>query len=220
MNVIEIDRPGFDGRTRQVYRQCVPAFLKKRSPVRSTSWRDPSGRSGTSWRAQFDASSDVPWGRPRHRRQQSSPKPALPRVRTNALVREDRGVRDEAGGSDDVAQTHASWDRWPAHPGAGAHPRTRSHSRHGVSTRVRPTLAGQPAQAERRQNPTKAKAAPEGGLFVVAPGSDLLSHGLSHTTIGAGAFHCRVRDGIGWDHAAVSAREAELASRTIARTLA
>jgi hypothetical protein len=43
----------------------------------------------------------------------------------------------------------------------------------------------------------------------VAPGSDLLSHGLSHTTIGAGAFHFRVRDGIGWDHAAVSAREAE-----------
>ena len=41
-----------------------------------------------------------------------------------------------------------------------------------------------------------------------APGSDLLSHGLSHTTIGAGAFHFRVRDGIGWYHAAVSAREA------------
>ena len=40
-----------------------------------------------------------------------------------------------------------------------------------------------------------------------APGSDLLSHGLSHTTIGAGAFHFRVRDGIGWDHAAISARE-------------
>ena len=47
-------------------------------------------------------------------------------------------------------------------------------------------------------------------FFCKAPGSDLLSHGLSHTTIGAGAFHCRVRDGIGWDHAAVSAREAVL----------
>ena len=47
-------------------------------------------------------------------------------------------------------------------------------------------------------------------FFFEAPGSDLLSHGLSHTTIGAGAFHCRVRDGIGWDHAAVSAREAVL----------
>ena len=31
---------------------------------------------------------------------------------------------------------------------------------------------------------------------------DLLLHGLSHTTIGAGAFHFRVRDGIGWFHTA------------------
>ena len=46
------------------------------------------------------------------------------------------------------------------------------------------------------------------GFLDKAPGSDLLSHGLSHTTIGAGAFHFRVRDGIGWYHAAVSAREA------------
>ena len=27
-----------------------------------------------------------------------------------------------------------------------------------------------------------------------------------HTTIGAGAFHFRVRDGIGWDHAAMVAK--------------
>ena len=40
-----------------------------------------------------------------------------------------------------------------------------------------------------------------------APGGDLLSHGLGRTTIGAGAFHCRVRDGIGWFHAAMAARE-------------
>ena len=40
-----------------------------------------------------------------------------------------------------------------------------------------------------------------------APGGDLLLHGLSHTTIGAGAFHCRVRDGIGWYHTAMAARE-------------
>src|SRR4029077_11987575 len=60
-------------------------------------------------------------------------------------------------------------------------------------------------------NSIKQKAAPLGAAFFFkAPGSDLLSHGLSHTTIGAGAFHCRVRDGIGWDHAAVSAREAVL----------
>ena len=57
-----------------------------------------------------------------------------------------------------------------------------------------------------RQTPFTRK----GVCFYKAPGSDLLSHGLSHTTIGAGAFHCRVRDGIGWDHAAVSAREAVL----------
>src|SRR5476651_2624120 len=39
------------------------------------------------------------------------------------------------------------------------------------------------------------------------PGDDLLLHGLSHTTIGAPAFHCRVRDGIGWCHRAMVARE-------------
>ena len=40
-----------------------------------------------------------------------------------------------------------------------------------------------------------------------APGDDLLSHGLSHTTIGAAAFHFRVRDGIGWFHSADFTRE-------------
>ena len=40
-----------------------------------------------------------------------------------------------------------------------------------------------------------------------APGDDLLLHGLSHTTIGAAAFHFRVRDGIGWDHSANFTRE-------------
>ena len=39
------------------------------------------------------------------------------------------------------------------------------------------------------------------------PGDDLLLHGLSHTTIGAGAFHFRVRDGIGWFHTADVTRE-------------
>ena len=42
---------------------------------------------------------------------------------------------------------------------------------------------------------------------------DLLSHGLSHTTIGAGAFHFRVRDGIGWDHAAVIAERSVLVAQ-------
>ncbi len=40
----------------------------------------------------------------------------------------------------------------------------------------------------------------------IDPGDDLLLHGLSHTTIGAGAFHFRVRYGIGWDHTAMVAR--------------
>ena len=31
-----------------------------------------------------------------------------------------------------------------------------------------------------------------------------------HTTIGAGAFHFRVRDGIGWDHAAMVAKHWKL----------
>ena len=31
--------------------------------------------------------------------------------------------------------------------------------------------------------------------------------GKPHTIIGAGAFHCRVRDGIGWFHTAMVARQ-------------
>ena len=38
------------------------------------------------------------------------------------------------------------------------------------------------------------------------PGSDLLSHALRRSTIGAGAFHGRVRDGIGWGNAAIATR--------------
>ena len=54
-----------------------------------------------------------------------------------------------------------------------------------------------------RQTPFTRK----GVCFYKAPGSDLLSHGLSHTTIGAGAFHFRVRDGIGWFPLAMVARQ-------------
>ncbi len=46
-----------------------------------------------------------------------------------------------------------------------------------------------------------------GGLWDKDPGDDLLSHGLGHTTIGAGAFHFRVRNGIGWFHTAMVTRE-------------
>ena len=54
----------------------------------------------------------------------------------------------------------------------------------------------------------KKKAIPGGMAFWgKAPGDDLLLHGLSHTTIGAVAFHFRVRDGIGWFHNAMVTRE-------------
>ena len=57
---------------------------------------------------------------------------------------------------------------------------------------------------QKKENP----AAHAAGFSGVNPGDDLLSHGLSHTTIGAAAFHFRVRDGIGWFHSANFTREA------------
>ena len=39
------------------------------------------------------------------------------------------------------------------------------------------------------------------------PGDDLLFHCLSSSTIGAGWFHGRVRDGIGWDTTAMVTRQ-------------
>ena len=39
------------------------------------------------------------------------------------------------------------------------------------------------------------------------PGDDLLFHRLSDSTIGAGRFHGRVRDGIGWDTHAMVTRQ-------------
>ncbi len=41
------------------------------------------------------------------------------------------------------------------------------------------------------------------------PGNDLLSRVLRRSTIGAGAFHGRVRDGIGCSHSAIATRSAE-----------
>ena len=55
-----------------------------------------------------------------------------------------------------------------------------------------------------RQNPTSKEV---GFVLYKAPGDDLLLHGLSHTTIGACAFHFRVREGIGWCHTAMITRE-------------
>ena len=39
------------------------------------------------------------------------------------------------------------------------------------------------------------------------PGDDLLFHRLSDSTIGAGGFHGRVRNGIGWDTDAIATRQ-------------
>ena len=62
--------------------------------------------------------------------------------------------------------------------------------------------------------PKKNAGSNEGsGVWFKAPGDDLLLHGLSHTTIGAVAFHFRVRDGIGWFHNAMVTRETVGGSR-------
>ena len=44
------------------------------------------------------------------------------------------------------------------------------------------------------------------------PGGDLLSHALGRSTIGAAAFHDRVRNGIGWDNGAMATRSAKTGS--------
>lgn len=67
---------------------------------------------------------------------------------------------------------------------------------------------------QKKENP----AAHAAGFSGVNPGDDLLSHGLSHTTIGAAAFHFRVRDGIGWFHSANFTREAFGESHSSRRT--
>ena len=72
-------------------------------------------------------------------------------------------------------------------------------------------IVGMAANADRARFCGRAKRRrpdPFGsGLLGKAPGDDLLLHGLSHTTIGACAFHFRVRDGIGWFHTAIITRE-------------
>ena len=48
-------------------------------------------------------------------------------------------------------------------------------------------------------------------VLYIKPGSDLLSHGNSHTIIGAELFHFCVRDGNRWDQLAMAARHNWLA---------
>jgi hypothetical protein len=76
---------------------------------------------------------------------------------------------------------------------------------------------GQINAAHKRKTPPPVKEAAfsysniEGGEFLVLgrPGSDLLSQGLSHSTIGAEAFNGRVRDGIGLRRFARATRPAK-----------
>jgi hypothetical protein len=70
-------------------------------------------------------------------------------------------------------------------------------------------LDAAPASFPPKQNPQREL----GVLRFKAPGDDLLLHGLSHTTIGAVAFHFRVREGIGWFHNAMITRETVGGSR-------
>lgn len=55
---------------------------------------------------------------------------------------------------------------------------------------------------------TGEQKTPQTGAFgkKKSPGSDLLSHGKTRSNIGAGGFHCRVRNGFGWDTSAMTAR--------------
>ena len=80
--------------------------------------------------------------------------------------------------------------RWPANGGGGINS--------SAGQRAPP-----PAFSASKEKPRCVSS----GVLGVNPGDDLLSHGLSHTTIGAAAFHFRVRDGIGWFHSANFTRE-------------
>ena len=66
-----------------------------------------------------------------------------------------------------------------------------------------------PLQSERLRGLHKKKTplSYQRGFRGKDPGDDLLSHRLGGTTIGAAAFHFRVRDGIGWFHSAIFTRE-------------
>src|SRR5882672_5195810 len=83
----------------------------------------------------------------------------------------------------------------------------------------------------RRESPNKNAALPEGNaafclivtckeefLVLGRPGSDLLSQGLSHSTIGAEEFNGRVRDGIGFKLLARTTRPAKDKETKQART--
>src|SRR5690606_25674261 len=100
-----------------------------------------------------------------------------------------------------VCQRHA----WLSHPPEGK----LQIARHTAFQPSRPIFQAT-SRTHKKQNPTASAA----GFWGVNPGDDLLSHGLGHTTIGAAAFHFRVRDGIGWFHSAVFTRKTVGAARS------
>ncbi len=64
----------------------------------------------------------------------------------------------------------------------------------------------------------KAKRLPvREGVLRIKPLAVTYSCMEVHTTIGAAAFHFRVRDGIGWGHSAIAAREGVEAAQGSAR---
>ncbi len=80
----------------------------------------------------------------------------------------------------------------------------------GVHYRFRAIMShgGCHAQVKSPQvlNIKKARRFRVGLVLYIKPGSDLLSHGNSHTIIGAELFHFCVRDGNRWDQLAMAAR--------------
>ena len=63
-------------------------------------------------------------------------------------------------------------------------------------------MSGRRAARTKKQTPPREAGFAEGRSLAVT-----YSCMRVHTTIGAAAFHFRVRDGIGWDHSAMAARE-------------
>ena len=61
----------------------------------------------------------------------------------------------------------------------------------GIRNEQEPTHANLRTLRESSLGGIKKKAPPKRArLFSLMPGSDLLSHGMSHTTIGDASFHC------------------------------
>ena len=75
-----------------------------------------------------------------------------------------------------------------------------------------------PSNKKPRQISPAGLAVCDGGFrrsVLYRPGGDRLSRGLSRSTIGAGGFNGRVRNGIGWNSPAMTTRSIKNASKTL-----